>query len=602
MKDEELKTLKELIYSFDQNFYKQQNDRIQKEIFNINMGRPRFEGISDISSDIVPENQREKEINRLMREQEDNRQKSEELGQILSQLRLASNKLEKLAEKDLLLYAFRNSLDSFYSNGVKIDLLEKSGKKYYKLWLISIKPIVHSQQKISREMYELIKENLYEYAYKTPVGYDSIDSGLSANKIYLESQDTPANKIFNDFQKDYRGFENSKNIEQLGVDVNSIQYARSQIGGDLDLDSLTWQGKGAFNKIKNIEQAQKTNVETRGGYFKLEEIKEKYTKVIELSREIWYVEKILRAFATTKIIETEMYKGLQDLNREQELKLTKLTVEVDKLYEKTGLQNKINLIEQLENLYNKIEELSLKILKYQQMGNYRQADLIKQDYYKIRYEMVKILKDNPDLNNPKYNINIKDILKKEMELLEPEIKRETIKEESSYIKTDEGEIFVESSVPKNQIANEPTIKIANNQEVDSAHVQPKEEVFVEKTYIGETDKSLELEGDLQAQRTMHYQGYMLQKVLNSDLGKLSFSAYLESVAPHLIKLINIEKRRERLARTIYKDYLRYCSSLENKKSVIAFSVFAGKNYGISNIDVPIEHDEEYKGMMIKRNK
>jgi len=90
---------------------------------------------------------------------------------------------------------------------------------------------------------------------------------------------------------------------------------------------------------------------------------------------------------------------------------------------------------------------------------------------------------------------------------------------------------------------------------------------------------------------------MREKVLNSDLGKLSFSAYLESVAPHLIQLINIEKERERLARTIYKDYLKYYSSLENKKDAIEFYEFAGNNYGISNIDVPIEYDEEYKGMM-----
>ena len=126
-------------------------------------------------------------------------------------------------------------------------------------------------------------------------------------------------------------------------------------------------------------------------------------------------------------------------------------------------------------------------------------------------------------------------------------------------------------------------------------------MFVEKAYIEESGKleRFELDSSLQIFRTMHYQGYMREKVLNSDLGKLSFSAYLESVAPHLTELINIEKERERLARTIYKDYLKYYSALENKKDAIEFYEFAGNNYGISNVDVPIEHEEEYKGM-IKR--
>jgi len=605
MRNEELKTLKELIDSFDKDYYEEENDKLQQEIDNIRMGRPRLEGIYErIVSNVVPQNQREKEIKRLQNKKEDNKAKKKELGQALSQLRIASDKLERLAEHDLLLETFHRLLRSRYSKEMTdADIYKKNDSKYYKLYLSSTKPIRHSQNKISKEMYEIIKKNLNNLVHETNFGYESMNRAFEKNNINFDkiikekNVLAPGQKIVNDFKKDYSGgITFSPEIARLGVDVSTLENARKQIKGELDSSSLTVYGQDAFEKVKNIELAQKSKIETKGRYSHLIEIKEKYNRIIEISRETWYLEQILSAFSDTVINQTELYKGLRALVREQELEISKLSRETDKLYEKTGLQNKIDLIEQLEELYRQIEELNIKIEQYKNMGYEKQVDLLKQEYYNVRYEMIKILKDNPDLNKPKYNIDIEKIIKQEKELFEPEIK----KEEPSYIKTDEEEIFIERTVPETQIAKEPTIKPVDNVEEIPTHIQTKdEEMFVEKAYIEETGKveSLELDSNLQTFRTYHYQNYMREKVLNSDLGKLSFSAYLESVAPHLIQLINIEKERERLARTIYKDYLKYYSSLENKKDAIEFYEFAGNNYGISNIDVPIEFDEEYKGMM-----
>ena len=607
MKNEELKTLKELIDSFDNNHYEEENDKLQQQIDNIRMGRPLYEGIYDrISSNVIPQNQREKEIKRLQNKIKDNKAKKKELGQALSQLRIASDKLERLAEQDLLLDTIHRLLRSRYSKEMTdADIYKKNDSKYYKLYLSSIKPITHSQNKISKEMYEIIKKNLNERAHETIGGYESIERSFKNNNINLNinKKDTtaPGYKIFNDFQKDYAGgITYSPEIARLGVDVSTLEYATKQIKGELDSSSLTVYGQDAFEKVKNIELAQKSKIETKGRYSHLIEIKEKYNRIIEISRETWYLEQILSAFSDTVINQTELYKGLRALVRELELEISKLSRETDKLYEKTGLQNKIDLIEQLEELYRQIEELNIKIEQYKNMGNEKQVDLLKQEYYNVRYEMIKILKDNPDLNKPKYNIDIEKIIKQEKEMFEPEIKKVITQEEPSYRKTDEEEIFIERTVPETQIAKEPTIKPGDNVEEIPTHIQTKdEEMFVEKAYIEETGKveSLELDSNLQTFRTYHYQNYMREKVLNSDLGKLSFSAYLESVAPHLTELINIEKERERLARTIYKDYLKYYSALENKKDAIEFYEFAGNNYGISNVDVPIEYDEEYKGMM-----
>lgn len=586
MKTEKLKTLKELIDSFDNGYYVQKNDELQQQIDNISNGDP-------------------KEIKRLQNEIKDNREKAKALGQAITQLQTAAGTLERLAEQDLLLFVFSKLVKGRNKEELKeTKIYEENATKYDKLYMSSREPITHSQHKISKEMYQIIKKNLHEYSYGTRGGYQSIDYVFQENRIDLSIKDKDkaiyniGDRIFKDFRKDY--IEDFSKLAQLGVDVSSLEYATKKIEGKLDSDSLTVDGEAAFSKLKSIEGAKKTHIDIRGGYSKLIEIKEKYTEIEELSRETWYIEKVLEAFIGTVIAETEMYKGLQDLVKKQGLELSKLTREADKLYEKTGLETKIKLIEQLEELYNKMEELGLEIAQLKQAGNYSQTNLIEQEYYKVRYEMIKILKDNPDLNNPKYNIDIEKIIKQEMEMFEPEIKKETTKEAPSYIKTDEEEIFVERTAPKTQIASEPTIEKTDNVEQIPTHIQTKdEEIFVDKAYIKEPDKveSLELDSNLQTHRTMHYQNYMREKVLNSDLGKLSFSAYLESVAPHLTELINIEKERERLARTIYKDYLKYYSSLENKEYAVDFYEFAENNYGINNVDVPIEHDEEYKGMM-----
>ena len=126
-------------------------------------------------------------------------------------------------------------------------------------------------------------------------------------------------------------------------------------------------------------------------------------------------------------------------------------------------------------------------------------------------------------------------------------------------------------------------------------------MFIDKTYENENDsliKNIELDSTLQAQRTMHYQNYMIEKIKQSELGKISFSNYLKRVAPHLTSLIEIEKKRERMANTIYREYIKYVASLENKKSAMRFEEYAQRIYDVDNIEIPIEHEEEYKGMRV----
>lgn len=580
MNNEKLKDFKEIIDSLDTGYYKKENEKLEKEINNIMMGRPRFEGIYDlINSGVVPENQREKEINRLKKEIKDNKKKAIELGDAIYQLKTSANKLEKLAEQDTLLREFKDYLIFWRSDKiVKTDIYQENRKKYLKLYFKSNKKLSQPKHKISKEMYKLIKQKSKERAHKKFGNYQSIGNALKDNRIQMVDGYTPGNRIFSNFHQEHIDFSNFGKLEKLGVKVDLIRYANDKINDELNPHSLTWQGKEAFDILKNIEKAEKNQIEIKGGYSKLRETKEKYTKIVELSRETWYMEEILNAFSDTSITNTEMYIGLKDLIREQEKELLKLTNEVDKIYEKTGLQSKVDLVEQLEELYNKTEELKYQIERFKNNGNDRQAEILEQEYFNLRYEMIKILMDNPDLDNPKYNIDIKNVIKEEMEMLEPEIKKEIKPTKDTNIKTDNLEIVEE--------------KI----ESQTAKIEKED---VKKNPINESSdltERFELNPNLQIFRTMHYQNYMKEKILDSDLGRLSFSDYLQTVAPNLTELINIEKERESLARTIYREYIKYYSALEDKELAISFEEYSVRNHGLSNIDVPIEREEEYEGM------
>lgn len=579
MNIQQTKDFKEIIDSLDTGYYKEKNEQLEKEINNIMMGRPRLEGIHNfISSKIVPQNEREKEINKLKNKIKDNREKSRELGIALNELKTSADKLEQLAKQDTLTHELESLLKYWRSDEMeKSDIFNENKKEYMKLYSKTNKKLTESKHKISKEMYKAIKKNYRERAHKVFDRYQSIENALKDNGIKKADGYTAGFRIFVETKDKYNGFFDK--LDQLGVKTDIINYAHSQIHNKSNSNALTWEGKDAFDKLKNIEKAEETKIEIKGGPSKLRQIKEKYTRIVELSRETWYVDQIVSAFKDTDIAKTEMYIGLQDLIREQERELYKLSSEADKLYEKTGLQDKIDLVAQLEELYAKTEELKIKIEKLKDNGKFSEAQIYEQEYFKLRYEMIKILRENPDLDNPKYNIDIKNIIKKEMELLEPEIKKDAVVVEEVNTKVD-SQVVVEEKIESKPL-----------------EVEKQEEKVEPVKETNNLTEKFELEPNLQIFRTMHYQNYMKEKVLNSDLGKLSFSDYLQTVAPNLTQLIKIEQERENVARTIYRQYLIYYSSLEDKQLAMSFEEYTVRNHNFSNIDVPIEHEEEYKGMM-----
>ena len=87
---------------------------------------------------------------------------------------------------------------------------------------------------------------------------------------------------------------------------------------------------------------------------------------------------------------------------------------------------------------------------------------------------------------------------------------------------------------------------------------------------------------------------MVEKVKNTDLGKMPFSEYLKVTRPNSRELIEIEQSRENMANIIYDEYLKYYELLDDKTTAMSFEQFANNKYGVENVDIPIAYEENYR--------
>ena len=584
----ERKSLKEIIDALDTKFYETEIENLKKEIYNIEMNRPRYEGIHKLVGEIVPENKKEEEIKGLKTIIEEDRKIIKEVTPILQSINFNTHKLEELIKIDMLLNIFSVDFDKLFDSQKLVDekmvksikkFQKKYKQKYLNLYFSCTKPIEKQKQKLSKQLYELLKTVLKRHLNENQDRYLTVDFVLDDNLIPFTELDLES-KIEEYVDKSIPSRKswlgNIKDFSEFGVNNKKIDAAYNISEGKIDFASLIaddWIVE-AFKNLENINTIQKLNISTKLKDSDLGNLREQYIKITELSKSVLYIEAILDAFKSSTISSSELSEikaGYETIVRKQKTEIKKLAVKAKKLYEKSQLQEKIDLMQHLEELHAKSQELQAKIEQFKNLGDLDKVNALENEYYRTQREMYNILKENPKLNNTKYNINIKNEKDENKDNLQKPVE-ETV---------------------NNPVKEEPSVKATNEENAKETVQKPVEE----NKKIQITKENIELNSNLQMQRTMHYQNYMREKVLKSDLGNLSFSEYLESVAPNLKELIDIEKKRETFARTIYKEYLKYYSSLEDKKSVIPFEEFAENKYGISNIDVPIENEEEYKGMM-----
>ena len=561
--EKKVESLKSVIDSFTSEYYKNKIDNIETEILNISMDRPRKKGINERNpGKVVATKDKEKEINKLRKEKETYRKMSREAGIAITEMQRIADQLADLSKKDFLI----DKLD-YYLNFKQPDMMketqvyEENKPKYRKIYLQTDKKIYDSKMKISKILYKAIKKNSKLQAYK--VGgkhYQSIAGALKDNRLEVESKGSPAYKFAHDVSNKY-----FSNLGGLNVNEARIEFALNKVNGKLDSSSLTSQGVEAYFKLRDIEKLLNQTIAHHFSRTILLNLKEKYTQIVEISREAWYMGEILGAFRNTLINDTNMYIGLTQMVREQEAQTRQLLAQVNVEYEKSEIEKYVSVQNKLQKLYYNILEYEKEIETLQKSGKYERIEFLKSQILDIRYEMIKILKDYPELNKDEYEIDIKAVIEKEKEIYKAEIQKASKKTAVSPV----------SEMTQERVASEPV------------KVEEPAQSYIEK---------LEANSTLQIHRTTYYQEYMMEKIKKSDLGKISFSAFLEQKHPGAIELIEIEKERERVAKNVYLEYLKYYAGLTNKESAMSFQTFAEMRYELVNAEVPLEYEAEYNRM------
>lgn len=590
MKSDEIR---KLIDSFNTKYYEEELEKIEQRIENVRAGFPEFKGIYNSYNDekTLTKEEKEKKIRSLENRKKDVKKNIRELNSVIANLEINLSKIEEIAKKQALLSKLEQCIwDRRFSDDKELSLNNVYKKLDKKLYCKSKGKLYDATSKINKEVYKMLKNN--KNLQVTQFG--SIESTID-NSAYR--MDTLFNKAEHLFESEY-----GNKLGTLGVDVERLNTAKKAMQKKPTQYTITFNGKLPLERLNHINNYLEKNYNLKEGYSDLKTLQEKYKEIVLLSREVWYMNEVILSFSKTSIVDTEMYKGLKELYEQQKDKLYDLREKADKLYDKSGLQGKIDAEMRLKELYEQLKEKEFNINRYEELGYYDQVSLLTNEMYEIRYEMIRILRDNPEFNRKEYNIDIKRILEKEKEIYKPEVEKIN---ESKIEEVSNTQYKVEEEI-KQPVEKEETEKIMDespsNIEEIPIHIETnEEEIFIDETYQKEEEnkKTFELSDNLRVHRFSKYQDYMREKLIGSELGKLSFSQYLEKEAPYLTELIKIEKERENQARTIYGEYIKYYASLENKESALTFEQFANETYGIDNIDVPIEKEEEYKGMIKK---
>ena len=577
--------IEKLIDSYDTEYYEKRIDQLERRIQNISMDLPEFSGIYNNINDgkRLTKEQKEKRIKSLEKQKKDARDNLKELKSIISTLQLNLVKVEQLAKKEAALRILENCIYDRRFSESEIDLKDMYEKVDRKLFFKSKSKLSRATSKINKEVYKMLKNNKNLRVTE----FESIETSINNKGYQMESLMSRAENMY---EHQYQ-FGNEK--YKLGIDIERIKSATESMKKEPTQYNTSHCGE-SVKRLNYINKYMEQNYDSNISYSKLRTLQEKYNEIVLLAREVWYMNEIIVSFSKTDVVNTEMYIGLKDLYSKQIEKISKLSISADKLYDNLGIQNKAEAEKRLNELFQLMKEKELKLENYKNLGYFDQVNFVQNEIYQIRYEMIKILRNNPEFNKKEYDIDIERIIEKENEIYNIESKKvdnSTIKvtktQQEVWVPTNSS---IEETVPKTEEEKiDNSTRVENNTQQQYWTPENKKEVL----------NISELSENLHIYRIAKYQSYMREKVIGSDLGKISFSQYLEAVAPYLTELIEFEKQREKQSRNIYRNYVRYYASLTDKTQALTFEQYANENYGIDNIDVPIEYEEEYKGMIKK---
>ena len=592
-------------------------DECETRIMNIRSGKGDTLGDYTYRSDESFKNQAEKErkIDSLRKQIQKYREIIKEISNAINAVDRNLYVLEKAAKKQALIGSLSESLrtcflkyetkgeervripSDTYDAIFKNKFFDNFRSKYRRLWSKEYNNATKVTRKVKKDVYNKLKkianrnvvlddDRHYSYSYRTHDRYEysSLNGTLTENYHTLSGF---AYDLYSDMLQKYN-YHRDDNLTELGVETDKLNRAIRISDGE---DRLFEEYKDILKSMEYL--SSNYNVYSRFRTFSI--LREKIEVVDKLSREVECLDLIIDAYDNTEINDTDLFKELIEIYRKQNKKLNDLSRKVDELYEKSGIKEYLELEQKLRDLYNRANRLRGEInrLESQPNYNYQEAQKLRDLYIGARSEMLSIVIKYPELNKYEYNIDLEKYDRKGRY-------RGKDEEDIGLDRTDKRVPREDSATPTRVVADdEPIIptRVVTEEELreDLGMTDDKPKKGWETVDTPEEEVELEIPEDLRAFRTAHYNRYMNEKVRGTEYGKMSFSEYLEAVAPELEDLIKIEKARESKAKNVFASYILYRASLKDKSQAMRFSEFARFRHGLDPDELPYEYsDEEVK--------
>jgi hypothetical protein len=396
-------------------------------------------------------------------------------------------------------------------------------------------------------------DDRYDMAYEPYwVSHSSLQGAIKENHHYdLRSL---SDSYFHELASKYYASYNDDKLRDMGVDVYQLQRARDIAHGKRLEYSDAEEIAESLDYLSNHY-----NVYSRFRTYGI--LSNEMEELRDLTRQTAILDAIIDAYDNTEIKDTEMFLYLKEILRKQNKKIQGLTSKAMERYKKAGIKEYIELEEKLRVLYQRLSGLSRQLADAELRHNSSEISRLRGLVDATKSEMFGIVYKYPELNKPEYGIDLSKYDKKGRVV---------------------GYDLEEEVVPT---------RVVLDGELEPSRPQYSDYSEEEVSY----EQDVETPENLTEVNTAYYGRYMLEKMKGSELGKKTYSEYLEVVAPELEDLIRIERNKEQRAATVFKLYLQYLAAQEDKENAMGFSQFAEYRYGISKDDLPFEFtDEEVK--------
>lgn len=572
-------TSSEILKKIDLKYYDAEIEQVKKRISNIRMGKPQFHGIYSTDKHIYTGAEAEREIKSLERYIERLKRQKETFSKLTSLARQASTEISSMARKEALedyFYEAIRKVENHYPKNKAENEFALFDKKYQDAIVNARRKDTRKFDKPKRKIGKKLYHALKKYSKKMSLYIN--DRPKNLGQVFEESKKSMEFLFADAYYEKKQEYKKDKFF--FGVESDVLERVSEIM--DTDLFSIHELCVGdAASRYRDVVEIW--NRETYSPIAtRVHRFMKPYEDVLRRGRELKALKYILTAFSKSDMKDTAVYAKLQEVCKSIEQDVKKIVEELNRDFETVNLPTLIENYKKLEKLHRDYL-FALHQHEISNQSQYSWSEYISQAN-SYRVEMYVIVLKYPELNRPEYKID----LTSKKKVTEEEVVKDHVKFTSEP--KEEVTTILEPSIEQRKVNN------IGDRLITPVNITIPKKMHIEKDTIDydndeELKKPIEVPVHLSGNVTYYYQLYMKEKMLQTELGKLKFSEFLESVRPDLKELIEVERKREKRVESIYKKYLKYRMALEDKSRAMSFKEFARIRYNLESYEIPQEYED-----------